>query len=374
MSRASSLAIARAVQNTGCRRVCKRGVREAIASPCMENIFYSTKMSSLLCPRLSLLRGSIEFLKLRCGDKREFGKRRKSITLPVLPTYLLNVAQVAKKLKKRKGVKFQVGVLMQQAITEGDVQEMRELMNDNGNKVVEEREPSGLPPVMRAVFEGQPQCLNLLVEAGADLTARDQEGWTALHVAAAMDDMEAAQYIIGACNESLTEVRNIDGERPIDLSESVEMAKLLLHANLISVSCRLENATLKCDSHENESAVLRLVHDHFEKNANCSALDAVLETSTCYDTLLHLAASKNYPRLAKYILRHKIVDTEVRDRRGWTPLHTAAYYNCLDTVLLLLEYGASTHSLTNSFDKAKNLTEHELILAVLEEEETLDYV
>ena len=326
-------------------------------------------MSSL---RLLNLRGSIEFLKLRCGDKREFGKRRKSITLPVLPTYLLNVGQVDKKLKKKKGVRFPAGVLMQQAITEGDVQEIRELMNDYGNKVAEEREPSGLPPVMRAVFEGQPQCLKLLVEAGADLTARDQEGWTALHVAAAMDDMEAAQYIISACNDSLTEVRNIDGERPIDLSESVEMAKLLLHANLISV--RIENATLKCDSHENESAVLRLVHDHFEKNANCSALDSVLKTSTCYDTLLHLAASKNYPRLAKYILRHKIVDTEVRDRRGWTPLHTAAYYNCLDIVLLLLEYGASAHSLTNSYEKAADLTEHELILAVLEEEETLDYV
>ena len=54
-----------------------------------------------------------------------------------------------------------------------------------------------------------------------------------------------------------------------------------------------------------------------------------------------------------------------------TFIHTAAYYNCLDTVLLLLEYGASV---TNSYEKPTDLTEHEIILAVLEEEEALDYV
>lgn len=332
-------------------------------------------MSSLLYPRLLNIRSSADLLNLRSGDKRsaEPGTRRKSITLPVLPTYLVNMAQLdKKKLRKRKGVQFPVGVLMQQAITEGDMCEIKQLMNSHGTQVVEEREPSGLPPVMRAVFEGQLQCLKLLVEAGADLTAQDQEGWTALHVAAAMDDLEAAQYIICACNDSLTEVRNLDAERPIDLSESVEMARLLLHADLVSF--RIEKEPLKCASYENESAVLRLVDDHYKKNANCTALDTVLKSSTCYDSLLHLAASKNYSRLANYLLHHKIVDTEARDRRGWTPLHTAAYYNCLDIIILLVEYGASVHSLTNSYEMASDLTEHELILDVLKEEEKTDYV
>lgn len=315
-------------------------------------------------------------LNLRCTEKLPgldvLGKRRKSVTLPILPTYLLSMGQKSpseKKLKKRKGVKFPSSVLMQQAITEGDIQEIRQLITEHGKKVVEEREPSGLPPVMRCIFEGQLECLRFLVEAGADLTTQDLENWTVLHVAAAMDDIEAAEYILGTCSVSLTQVRNVDGERAIDIAESIEMARVLLNADLKEL--RIEQSE---DSQDiSETAILRLVHEHCEKNANCEALDTVLKTSTSYDTLLHLAACKNYPRLAQYLLRHKIGDTESRDRRGWTPLHTAAYYNSLDVVLLLVEYGASVHSLDNSYEKASDLTQHDLILAVLQEEEGVSY-
>ena len=315
-------------------------------------------------------------LNLGSTEKMEMpNKRRKSVTLPVtLPTYLISMTQlVEKKHKKRKGVKFPSSVLMQQAITDGDVQEIKQLINDHGKMVVEEREPSGLPPVMRCVFENQLHCLKLLVDADADLTSRDQEGWTALHVAAAMDDLAAARFILQACSCNLTQVRNVDGERPLELAESIEMARLLLHADLQSF--RLDEASPHADAQDiSETAVLRLVCEHYEKGADCEALNSVLKSNTCYDTLLHLAASKNYPRLAKYLLSHKIVDSEVRDRRGWTPLHTAAYYNSLDIVLLLVEYGASVRSLANSYEKASDLTDHELILAIMEEEEGLDYV
>ena len=323
-------------------------------------------MSSILYPCL---------LHCAATPKLSLGKRRKSITLPVFPTYLRNMAgQSDKKLKKkRKGVRFPPGVLMQQAITEGDIQEIKQLITDHGSKVVEEREPSGLPPVMRAIFESQVESLKLLVEAGADLTTNDQENWTALHVAAAMDDLEAAKFILNSCSANVTQVRNMDGERPIDLAESIQMARLLLQADLKEL--RIENTAAMSDAQDiSETAILRLVNEHYEKNADCEPLNAVLKANTSFDTLLHLAASKNYPRLAKYVLKHGIVDTEMRDRRGWTPLHTAAYYNSLDVVLLLVEYGASVHTLADSYEKASDLTEHELILAVLQDEEGIDYV
>ena len=54
-----------------------------------------------------------------------------------------------------------------------------------------------------------------------------------------------------------------------------------------------------------------------------------------------------------------------------TLIHTAAYYNYLGTVLLLLDvWSICTFA---DYEKATDLTEHELILAVLEEEDTLDY-
>ena len=302
-------------------------------------------------------------------------KRRQS--LPVLPTYLSVFSTMAsgekkKKGKQRKGVKFPLGVLMQQAVTDGDVQEIRQLMTDFGTGAVEEREPSGLPPVMRAIFEGQLGCLKLLIDAGASVTVRDPENWTALHVAAAMDDVEAAEMILSSCKTvgDLLQTKNVDDERPIDLAESVEMARLLLHADLTEL--RAEKAVQSQTSSDrtsadSEDAVIQLVHNHCQKYPDCSALDSVLKSNTCFDSLLHLAATKNYPHLSDYLCRHHVANLEARDRRGWTALHTAAYYNSVDVVMVLADYGANTHSLTHStYEKPSDLTEHELIQAILE--------
>ena len=227
-------------------------------------------------------------------------KRRQS--LPVLPSYLSVFTMTSSdKKKKRKGVKFPLGVLMQQSVADGDVQEIRQLITDFGMSAVEEREPSGLPPVMRAIFEGQLGCLKLLIDAGADVTVRDQENWTALHVAAAMDDVEAAEMILSSCKSTtnLLQTRNVDDERPIDLAESVEMARVLLHADLSELRAEKAAASQTTpDQVDSEDAVLQLVHNHCQKYPDCSALNNVLKSNTCFDSLMHLAATKNYPHLA----------------------------------------------------------------------------
>ena len=258
---------------------------------------------------------------------------------------------------------------MQQAITVGDVQEMKQLISEHSSGVVNEPDPSSLPPVMRCVFEGQLAPLRLLVEAGADLAARDSENWTALHVAASMDDEEAAKFILHHNKQCLTQVRNVDGERPIDLAESTDMARLLLEADL----ARNELETTSKAGQE-ELAILKLVHCHFERNRNIQDLNAVVQSSTSYGSLLHMAAGKNYPRLASYLLSQSLCELEARDRRGWTPLHTATYHGSLDMVLLLIECGASVTSLTTNLEVAFDLTQNELISTALREEENVQYL
>lgn len=293
-------------------------------------------------------------------------KRRKSVSLPLSrPSYL--EAKPA-----RKGVHFPVSVLLQQAITEGDMKEIRELVREHGNVVVEEREPSGLPAVMRAIFEGQLESLKLLVSVGAELTARDPEGWNVLHVAAAMDDIDAAKYVVRACNEPLTQIRNADGQRAIDLAESPEMARFLLQVDLHDL--RIETGLPSKSFDPSEVAILQTVKHHYENNADVDFLNVMLQTQTQFDTLLHFAAARNYPRLARYVLKHQLVDPDSRDREGFTPLHIAAYNCSTDVVLTLIEYGASIHSLTNSYEKASDLTDHELILEILNEEENVEFI
>lgn len=313
----------------------------------------------------------VQTMFMRCNSQNEkklsvSGKRRQSVSLPISrPSYLLNVETTQK--PTRKGVHFPVSVLMQQAITDGDLVEMNMLVRENGNIVVEEREPSGLPPVMRAIFEGQLDSLKLLVRAGADLTTTDPEGWNVLHVAAAMDDMEAAAFVVRACNEPLTQVRNADEQRPIDLAESPDMARFLLQADLQDLRIDTEIVNKSLDS--TELSVLNAVRHHYESNQNIDFLNVMLQSQTQFDTLLHLAAARNYPRLARYVLKHQLVDADIRDRQGYTPIHIAAFNGSVDTLLLLIEYGASIHALTNSYEKTSDLTEYDLILEILNEEE-----
>lgn len=302
-------------------------------------------------------------------------KRRQS--LPVLPSYLtLNLGKKSslKKHKKggpRKGVSFPLGIMMQQAVADGDLQGIKKLIETHGSSAVEEREPNGLPPIMRAIFEGQIASLKFLLDAGADVTARDPEHWNSLHVAAAMDDYEAAEMILNAAGkrQDMTSSENVDGERPIDLAESLEMAVLLLHTSLRLEPARSMDASDDCISNEKE--VLQLVKDHCEKHANCKALDDVLRHSTCYSSLLHLAAAKNFPHLVNYVCRYRLSSIEARDKNGWTPLHTAAYYNSLDVALLLSQRGANMHALTHSFEKAADLTDHQLIQTLFEDHSSL---
>ena len=243
---------------------------------------------------------------------------------------------------------------MQQAIAEGDVQEMKQLVSQYGSAVINEPEPSGLPPVMRAVFECQLDSLKFLVEAGADLTAEDQEGWNSLHVAAAMDDLEAARYILQCCSENVAQMNNREGERPIDLAESVEMVTLLLDADLM----------LRNDA--NEHALIELVQRQLEANGSCATINDALSRATPYDTIMHLAADRNYTLLIKYLVDYNVMGLDSRDRNGWTPLHVAAYSNNAEAVLLAVRSGAALCAVTNAYEKASDLTKHKTIRVLLE--------
>ena len=303
--------------------------------------------------------------------KRSTKRRPRPFSFPLPRSLnLRSLTQVSSdEKKKRKSVRFPSNILMQQAITVGDVQEMKQLISEHGSGVISKPDPSGLPPIMRCVFESQMAPLRLLVEAGADLAARDDENWTVLHVAASMDDEEAAKFILHHSKQCLTQIRNMDGERPIDLAESTDVARLLLEADL----ARNELETTSKAGQE-ELAILKLVHCHFERNRNIRDLNAVVQSSMSCDSLLHMAASENYPKLASYLLSHSLCELEAKDRRGWTPLHTATYHGSLDMVLLLIECGASVTSLTTNLEVAFDLTQNKLISTALREEENVQYL
>uniref|UniRef100_A0A673K689 Protein phosphatase 1, regulatory subunit 27b n=1 Tax=Sinocyclocheilus rhinocerous TaxID=307959 RepID=A0A673K689_9TELE len=59
------------------------------------------------------------------------------------------------------------------------------------------------------------ECVKLLVKLGADITQRDEDGWTALHMACSDGFPEIAKYLLSLGAD--TEAENDCGEKPIDL-------------------------------------------------------------------------------------------------------------------------------------------------------------
>ena len=70
-------------------------------------------------------------------------------------------------------------------------------------------------PLHYATFGGRKEVVELLIDSGADVSAKDVGGWTPLHLAAGGDHKEIAELLIAEGAD--VNAKNVDGETPLDL-------------------------------------------------------------------------------------------------------------------------------------------------------------
>ena len=112
------------------------------------------------------------------------------------------------------------------------------------------------------------------------------------------------------------------------------------------IDTHLREGAHEAQYYENEAAILALfnIEKHSAKSTDYKVVnDALANSTNNYDSLLHLAASKNYLKLALYLFSHSMCELERRDRRGHTALQTATQHKSVDVILLLIQGGASMH-------------------------------
>ncbi|XP_052071144.1 ankyrin repeat and SOCS box protein 13-like, partial [Mytilus californianus] len=188
------------------------------------------------------------------------------------------------------------------AAREGNIERVISLIQQDFS--VNHSDPDLVKPLHEACFHGRFQCVKILLENGAEVNAR-----------------------------------NIDGATPLcDAASSghINCVKLLI-ANGASV-----NPVLLLSSPLHEAAL----RDQWECMEILSKAGANLNASDChYGTALHITANQGFINSAEVLLRAGANVNAVKTHS--TPLHEAAIKQDIDSLGLLLEYGADVYARNN---------------------------
>lgn len=103
-----------------------------------------------------------------------------------------------------------------------------EAAKDSEVNIVEAKDDTDVTPLMWATMKNRIPTMVQLIRYGADLEVKDEDGWTALHFAAAIDSYKAVELLLKAGADA----NAMDNEEntPYDLSEDQKIDDLLKSA------------------------------------------------------------------------------------------------------------------------------------------------
>ena len=214
----------------------------------------------------------------------------------------------------------------------------------------------GATALSSAALFGHTKIIALLLEAGADVNAKNRDGGTALHNAAFLGQYEAAKLLLE--NGADVNIRNGDGGTPSDAAavdwettrfilgmlrikvskEKIEAGRTrvveLLQQHGAARNTRGESNAL-CDAVR--SGDLRAVKEQLAKGVDINGGDREFGV-----TALSWAALLNDTEIAKFLIEEG-ADVNVRSRDGSTPLHSAAFLGRTEIAELLIQKGAEVN-------------------------------
>ena len=239
----------------------------------------------------------------------------------------------------------------------GDLPAMKRYIAE-GTDVNAPDDYSNLSPLAWSASHGQTEATRLLIENGADVDIRDDNGSTPLHSAAVFGRADVAKLLVE--KGANPQARNDDGGTPADALH-LDWRTTTFIGGLMGIEVERENIPVM-QSGRNEIAKLFGVKE-FDSKARAPAQDLsssvfvgdlvevkqMLTDGADPDakdpqsgaTMLSIAALMGHTEVVALLLEHG-ADVNARSRDGGTALHTAAFLGRAETVKLLLEKGADT--------------------------------
>ncbi|NXA23065.1 PP16A phosphatase, partial [Ibidorhyncha struthersii] len=227
-----------------------------------------------------------------------------------------------------KRVTFPASVWLLEAAARHDAEEVRQFLQSGVSPDLCNED--GLTALHQCCIDDYGDVVTVLLEAGADVNARDSELWTPLHAAATCGHLRLVQLLIRRGADLLAV--NSDGNMPYDLCEDE-----------VTLDC-LETAMAEqgITQEKIEEARAATERDMVREIRRLVQTGADLDAPRGHGaTLLHIAAANGYVEAAELLLAHR-AGTDVRDEDGWQPLHAAAWWGQMGVSLaeLLVAHGA----------------------------------
>lgn len=235
-----------------------------------------------------------------------------------------------------------LGQDIHEAVKKNDLALVSDLIERNP-ELVNAQDGDGRTPlhwVVRAIPTNL-DLLLLLIEKGADINARDNNGVVALHSAARRANKEAVTLLIA--NGAELDVKDNTGNTPLSYAavfwpfgyevrkENQEVVKLLVEKGALppllgEEANRFLHRAALCGYQELTERMIALGVD-LTKNDQCEG------------TLLHSAAAGGLSSIVNMLLKNGF-DVNLKNRYGLGPLHLAVITGNLEIVALLIDNGA----------------------------------
>ncbi|NXW11817.1 PP16A phosphatase, partial [Fregetta grallaria] len=225
-----------------------------------------------------------------------------------------------------KRVTFPANVRLLEAAARRDAEEVRQFLRSGVSPDLCNED--GLTALHQSCIDDYGDVVTVLLEAGADVNARDGELWTPLHAAATCGHLRLVQLLIRGGADLLAV--NSDGNMPYDLCEdavTLDCIEAAMAEQGVTQE-KIEEARAAA-----ERGMLREIRQLVRAGAD---LDAPRGHGA---TLLHVAAANGYARAAELLLEHR-AGVDARDEDGWEPLHAAACWGQVPLAELLVAHGA----------------------------------
>ncbi|CAB3254551.1 unnamed protein product [Arctia plantaginis] len=330
-----------------------------------------------------------ETILLLTGDKAHFSiKNRKILDTPLHTAVELDSLEAVRALLSvgvpvdwlnRTGltplhisVKKKLGDILQVLI--------HDKLNPEENKYADIRDKDGCSVLQAAVMEGWEHGVSIALEAGVNIIIKDFNHDTALHLAAAIGNLNILNKIIDAVKpKSLVHEKNLQGETPLMkavINGHIECVKRLLEekSSIRQPANKVNVFHLAAEKGFVEVLQVLLDHDyiltreminfltddkdgfgpiHYAVQNNHPQCVKVLLSKNGFrclktsltgvyngSTPLHIAAKHNNVEIAKIIIKNNPDTVHKLNGQNWTPLHTASNYGSRDMIELLLKEGA----------------------------------